>query len=185
MKSVDRATLVSPEDVRDRSACVGCALMQNRRTFLQHAALTLGGVFATLGLSGEAARAMTPTSILALRSRGTTLTYPLPDKDGVQIDRENNVALVRWLKSVYAFSLECPHQKRSLDWMDKDQHFECPKHHSQFSPDGYYIEDSGRSTRGMDRYAISRNGANIVVDLAVLRRESDDEKAWAATCVTL
>lgn len=170
---------------RTGARCDDCALAPDRRTFLRQVTLAVGGVLATLGLGSEAAHALVPTLASALRTRGTTRAYPIPDKDGVQIDRDNNVVLVRWMKGVYAFSLDCPHQKRTLSWEEKGQHFECPKHHSQFSPDGYYIEDSGRATRGMDRYAITRNGANVVVDLSVLRKESDDEQAWAATCVTL
>ena len=146
----------------------------------------VGGVLATLGLSSESAHALSaaPVSLIqAIRANGTTHVYTVPDKDGVQIDKDTGVILVRWLGSIYAFSLSCPHQNTSLTWLDKEERFQCPKHRSQYSADGYFIR--GRATRGMDRYAISRDKNTVTVDLSILKKQSDDKDAWEATAVKL
>ena len=149
----------------------------------------MAGVAGALGLFGrraEAMRAAVPSFVRALSAEDKTRSYPVPDKDGVQIDKENRVILVRWLGSVYAFALSCPHQNTSLTWVEKAEHFQCPKHRSQYSADGYFLE--GRATRGMDRYAIiadPKDAKKVIVDLAVLRKETDDKKIWEKTAVTL
>jgi Rieske Fe-S protein len=165
------------------SECDCCSIAPNRRTFIRQTTLAVGGVLAAIGISGETAQALSLANATLFQSAGNKVSYPIPDKDGVQIDKNNGVILVRWLGSVYALALACPHQNTALTWLDKDERFQCPKHRSQYSADGYFI--SGRATRGMDRYAITRLDKTILVDLTVLKKESDDEKVWAATCVTL
>lgn len=166
------------------SDCDRCPIAPNRRVFIAQSTVAIGAAFvAVLGLSSEAAQALSMAGTAVGRALGASVTYPIPEKDGVQIDKDNGVILVRWLGSVYAFALSCPHQNTSLAWLEKDERFQCPKHRSQYSADGYFI--SGRATRGMDRYGISRKDKAVVVDLAVLKKESDDKKGWEATCVTL
>ena len=112
-------------------------------------------------------------------------SYPVPPKDGSQIDKDNGVIVTRWQGKLYAFSLACPHQNTGIRWYDKEGQFECPKHHSRFEPDGLYIKDSGRATRGLDRFAIRKDGNNVVVNLDKLYQEDDDESDWKAAVVTV
>ncbi|HXC24778.1 MAG TPA: Rieske (2Fe-2S) protein [Gemmatimonadaceae bacterium] len=153
---------------------------------MQQTAVMVGGILTTLGLSSESARALSaaPLSFVqAIRANGPAHVYAIPDKDGVQIDKDAGIILVRWLGSVYAFSLSCPHQNTALTWLDKEERFQCPKHRSQYSADGYFIR--GRATRGMDRYAITRDKNTVIVDLSTLKKQSDDKDAWEATAVKL
>lgn len=135
---------------------------------------------ATLGARNEAA-AIGWTR--AAGRSGSAVRYPIPEADGVSIDRDAQVILVRWQDVVYAFALSCPHQNTALRWREADGRFQCPKHKSKYSPDGRFL--SGRATRGMDRYAIGRDGGEVVVDLAVLHEQDKDEAAWAAAHVNL
>ena len=45
-------------------------------------------------------------------------TYPLPAADGVTIDRDTQVIVVRFQQHVYAFNLACPHENTALRWKD-------------------------------------------------------------------
>jgi Rieske Fe-S protein len=82
-----------------------------------------------------------------------------------------------------ASTLACPHQNTALRWIEKDHRFQCPRHHSKYEPDGTFI--SGRATRSMDRYAIRREGANIVVDFSTLHEQDTDPAGWSAALVHL
>ena len=119
----------------------------------------------------------------AARTSGTTASYPIPEADGVTIDKERELILVRWQATVYAFRLSCPHQKAALKWKEKDGRFQCPKHKSRYEPDGKFI--SGRATRSMDRYAIARRGNEIVVDTAIVYLEDKDATLWAGAGVKI
>lgn len=46
---------------------------------------------------------------------------------------------------------------------------QCPRHESNYPPDGEFI--SGRATRGVDRFAIRREGKEVAVDLSRVFRE--------------
>src|SRR5688500_11693168 len=134
-------------------SCTGCEI--GRRAFLREAAASVAAVAAALGVPAVAlAHAVAPAPRAA--ARGQTRLYPIPGQDGVVIDGDNDVILVRWQGSVYAFNLACPHQRVALRWFEKDGRFQCPKHKSKYRPDGSFIE--GRATRGMDRFPIQREG---------------------------
>jgi Rieske Fe-S protein len=92
---------------------------------------------------------------------------------------------MRWQGKVFVYSLGCPHQNTVLKWSDKDSQFECPKHHSRFSPDGIYVPDSGRATRGLDRFAVRKDGGNVVANLDKLYQEDDNEAEWKTAFITL
>ena len=139
----------------------------------------------TLSLRRTSALALPITITEGARHPDQTVTYPIPAADGAQIDKKNEVILVRWQGAVYAFNLACPHQNTALRWGDSDHQFECPKHHSRFQPNGEYVADSGRATRNMDRFAIARTGANVSVDLDKLYQQDTDEAEWNAAVVTL
>jgi Rieske Fe-S protein len=82
-----------------------------------------------------------------------------------------------------AFVLECPHRGENVTWQANNNRFFCPKHRSTFQPNGTLI--GGRAERGMDRYALRRDGDELVVDSAVKLRSDNAAADWAAAQVTL
>src|SRR5262252_1753391 len=88
--------------------------------------------------------------------------FPLPSGDSVNIDRQTQAILVRFQNSVYAFALACPHEHAAVKWLPKDHRFQCSKHDSQYQPNGTYT--AGRATRNLDRFAIRKEDASVVVD---------------------
>lgn len=162
--------------------CEGCTL-GGRRQFIADALRAGAAVVAALGLSPAVAEAMPLRWVSALSTHGQERSYPVPAADGVQIDREAEVILARAGRSVYAFSLACPHQNTALRWDAGANRFQCPKHKSRYRPDGTFIE--GRATRGMDRYPVRLAGTAIVVDVDRLLQEDTDLPAWQKAVVTL
>ena len=161
--------------------CGTCPIASTRRDFVRDAAaFGIAGALATLGLARNAA-ALPVSMIEALSRSADTLSYAIPAKDGVQIDKDNEVILVRWQNLVYAFNLSCPHQHTALRWNDAAKQFQCPKHKSKYTPSGSFI--SGRATRGMDRFAIQRQGANVVIDVDKMYEEDENEAAWKAAFI--
>ncbi len=131
----------------------------------------------------EAAAAMTPRALAARNRRGDDPRYPVPTEDGVQIDKDQEVILVRWQGSVFAFNLSCPHQHTALRWENGDHQFRCPKHKSRYQPDGGYV--SGRATRNMDRFALSRDGGDVVVHVNQLFKSDEEAARWAAAVLAV
>jgi len=174
MKSSDPINRGAP------AGCEGCPLVPERREFLRAAsALALAAI--SFGLPIRSASAQVVLSSVGGRRQ---LSYPLPATDGANIDRDNDVILVRYKNEVFAFNLSCPHQNTALRWNETDMRFQCPKHHSQYQPDGEFI--TGRATRNMDRLAIRRDAANnILVDPDTLYHSDDDAAQWRAAVVKL
>jgi nitrite reductase/ring-hydroxylating ferredoxin subunit len=160
--------------------CGACTLKSSRREFFREAALAAAAIVAALGMP---ARAQALSFLHAAWTEGERVAYPLPSVDGVTIDKEHQIILVRHQGSVYAFALSCPHQRTALKWKEDDGRFQCPKHKSKYQPDGTFI--SGRATRGMDRYSVKKKGAEIVVDVTKLFREDKEKAEWAAAVVSL
>jgi Rieske Fe-S protein len=167
--------------------CDGCLLRQaqdrlltGRREFLRDALAAVAGVAATLSIPSSAF-ALPFGTTSALSREGAARAYPIPAADGVQIDEKEELILARWQGAVYAFALSCPHQNTPLRWQAAQSRFACPKHKSIYQPDGKYV--SGKATRSMDRFAISRAGGNVVVDLETLYQEDDNPKEWAGALV--
>lgn len=160
--------------------CTSCPLGTTRRDFVRDSVLSVAGALATLGMS-KSAFGLPVRMIEALARREEKITYAIPAADGVQIDKDNEVILVRWQQAVYAFNLSCPHQRTALRWNDAAKEFQCPKHKSKYTPNGGFI--SGRATRGMDRFAIQRQGANVIVDADQLFEEDENEAEWKAAFV--
>ena len=158
--------------------CFECPLT-TRREFLRG----LSGIAAaaiSLALPIRAAKA----AVLKSGLGGKSLSYPVPGTDGVDIDRDNDVILVRYRNEVIAFALSCPHQNTALRWNDADARFQCPKHHSQYTPEGVFI--TGRATRNMDRLSIRRDPANnIVVDPDTVYQSDDNPTEWASAVIKL
>lgn len=174
--------MTEPRDRSAPDACPACPLAPDRRRFLQRAAAAAAGILLALGAAPEALLAEPIRSVVG-RLLAAGVAYPIPAEDGAQIDRDNQVILVRWQGSVYAFNLSCPHQNTALRWEPGNARFQCPKHHSKYRPDGEFI--SGRATRGMDRLAIRREGAQVVVDVDTMFKEDADPAEWKAAVVTL
>lgn len=170
----------------DESGCSACPLDPERRQFLR----SVGAALASLGLLGLLPRdagAASPRAFGALppapRDRRDERRYPLPSADGVFIDRDNGVIVARANGKVYAFSLACPHQNTALRWDADDHEFRCPKHKSRYRDDGAFID--GRATRSMDRLAVRRDGAMLVVDIDALFQQNEQSKQWEAAFVVV
>lgn len=176
----DKSSIGDPPMRAD--SCEGCALGEvvERRVFLRDATLAAVGIFTALGAASKA-HALPIRFVSAVSARGDERTYPLPTADGATIDREESVIIVRWEGSVYVFSLACPHQNTALKWAPQDAQFQCPKHHSKYRPDGTFIE--GRATRGMDRFAVRRDGDKVVVDLDKLYQQDKNAAEWKAAFI--
>jgi len=159
--------------------CTDCALGKSRRDFVREAAAMTVGVLFALGISPEMATAMRPTAIMARRRVGADPSYPIPAADGIQIDKKEDVILVRWKNEIFAFNLSCPHQNTALHWSDADRLFQCPKHHSRYQPDGTFID--GRATRNMDRFSLTKAGNDVVVHVDVMHKSDADRSGWAAS----
>lgn len=159
--------------------CEDCPL-HSRRAFLHDASLAVGVALAAIGMAPRGALAMRYVAA-ALSPDGTALRYPIPAADGVSIDSENEVIVVRTSGQVFAFSLACPHQRTALRWEQANTRFRCPKHKSVFRPDGTFVE--GKAKRPMDRFAVSREGDFLVVDVRSLHRFDQAPDAWIAAVV--
>jgi Rieske Fe-S protein len=118
-----------------------------------------------------------------LSAQGTERAYALPEKDAVDIDRDNDVILVRQANSLFAFSLSCPHENTALRWRQDDLRFQCPRHESKYQADGTF--QSGRATRNMDRFAVRRDGQKVLVDLNRLFRSDQQKSEWESAVVKL
>lgn len=157
--------------------CPGCAL--GRRAFLRESALAAAAL-AGLGSTAGAQPLRLMEAIVAGRE---DVAYPIPAADGVSIDKDKEVILVRNGKLVYAFVLACPHENTALKWEESDRQFQCSRHHSKYRPDGTFIE--GRATRSMDRLAVRRDGNHIVVNIDKYFESDRDPAGWNAACVAL
>jgi Rieske Fe-S protein len=158
------------------SDCSDDCQLVGRRQFLKEATLALGAVMAALSATPREAAAIPMGLGQALGVRGDEVTYPLPTADGATIDRDNEVILVRWKGGLFAFALSCPHQNTALRWLGSDGRFQCPKHKSKYQPDGTFI--SGKATRNMDRFAIRRDGKNVVVNVAKMYKSDKQRALW-------
>jgi Rieske Fe-S protein len=168
----------------DQTDCTGCPLV-DRRDFVRSGVMAALAIVGVPSLGEALARnALSLTDIEPRATHGPTRTYSLPSADGVQIDRSAGIIVARWQDVVYAFDLSCPHQNTALRWDDRDKHFRCPKHKSEYDPTGQFLK--GRATRGMDRLAISQNGANeIVVDSSRRYEQDRDPANWNAATIHL
>jgi nitrite reductase/ring-hydroxylating ferredoxin subunit len=162
--------------------CAGCRV-GDRRAFLREVAAALGAL-AALGLAPDEAAGLDLRRVTGRRETGCSdCRYPVPAADGASIDQKHQVILVRYHGMGYAFALSCPHQNTALRWVDAAQRFQCPKHKSQYQPDGTFI--TGRATRNMDRLPIRLEGGELVVDADHVFESDKDPVGWGAAQVTL
>jgi len=185
MRVVREKTRKREETAVEQRACDCCPMadVMERRAFLRDTAAAVVGVLAALGAGVSEARALPVRLGNALSVRGDDRTYPIPATDGAVIDKRESLIIARWQGMIYAFSLACPHQNTALKWEQDDARFQCPKHHSKYRPDGSFIE--GRATRGMDRFAVRREGETIIVDIDKLYRQDQDAAEWKAAVIQL
>lgn len=166
--------LDSAESGRNKHDACGSCL--GRREFLR---VGLGATVAAAALATlPEALAAAPVRWISAVGGDDEPRYPVPQDDGVHIDRDKEIILVRYKGMIAAFALSCPHQRAMLHWRQKDQIFRCSKHHSEYSPTGVYLK--GRATRNMDRYAISIQNGQVVVDKSTVFHSDDDPQGWAA-----
>ncbi len=150
---------------------------------MKEAALLLAAIATSLGTTPARAAAMSLGAIRPLQRAGDEHTYPLPAEDGATIDHDSEIIVVRFQQKVYGFNLSCPHQHTALKWQAEDHQFQCPRHHSRYTPDGVFV--SGRATRGMDRFGIRRDGDNIVIDVAKYYQQDKNKAEWEAAFLAL
>ncbi len=165
-----------------RIPCAGCPPISRRRMLGQVSVAALaamagvelaeggGGTLPVIEVSGEA-------------SGNSERSYPMPAADGVTIDHDEQVIVVRFQRHAYAFNLACPHENTALRWRQQDGRFQCPRHDSKYRPDGTFME--GRATRNMDRFAVKRVGDRLVVDLDRLFQSDRQPQDWAAATIEL
>jgi nitrite reductase/ring-hydroxylating ferredoxin subunit len=163
----------------DDSTCAGCVLV-GRREFLRD---TIVATAAAIGVPAALASAMPVGHITPISRSGAEKSYPIPAADSVQIDKAEDTIVARWQGKVYVFSLACPHQNTAIRWQADRRRFECPKHKSHYTPDGTFID--GRATRGLDRFAVRREGNTIVVNMDLLYEEDRQREQWRAAFVAL
>jgi len=113
----------------------------------------------------------------------TEKRFQLPAADSVNIDRQSQTILVRYQNNIFAFALACPHEHAAVKWLPKDKRFQCSKHDSQYTPNGSYT--AGKATRNLDRFAVRREDAFIVVDLQHWFESDKNPSGWASAVVQL
>lgn len=170
-------------ELSEIDACETCPIAPTRRAFLRDAGAAALAAFITLGVSRAAAAQLPIGFTRAIARSMRTRSYAIPATDGAQIDRKEEVIVVRSGNALYAFNLSCPHQHTALRWDTAAHRFQCPKHKSRYEVDGTFID--GRATRGMDRFKISREGGNIVVDLDMMYRQDTDAAGWTGAVIHL
>ena len=168
----------------ERDACAPCPLARavERRDFLRDA---LSRTLIALGSVSVFAHRLAALPVVYGTGEGSRAdkAYPLPASDGVMIDKDESVIIARFAGRAYAFSLACPHQNTAIRWDAANTRFQCPKHKSRYRTDGTFIE--GRATRGLDRFAVRLENAQLLVNLDALYREDENSTAWAAAFVSL
>ena len=169
----------------DAAACTACpAATASRRAFLRDVGVMVAAVFiagAAASPAGALVNAVSETR--ATGARGVLRTYALPSTDSIAIDADNDVILARWQNRVYAFSLKCPHRGTRLEWIEGEKRIFCPKHKARFMANGSH--DTGRESRDLDRYRVSRQGNSVVVDLGTVLRADNDAGAWQAAVIAV
>ena len=158
-------------------ACRRCDLPSRRRALGTISAAALAAM-AGVVLRPGSAEALPVTAATGGEAGPGERSYPVPAGDGVTIDRDAQVILVRFQQKVYAFALACPHENTALRWRERDVRFQCPRHESQYQPDGTFIQ--GRATRNMDRFAVRKDGGNVIVDTNHLYRSDQQKAEWAS-----
>ena len=176
-----RLKVLNGEALDAADACSECA--SSRRQFIGR--LSLAALAAMIGveIGSRNAMAFPVTFATGAQAGPNQRSYPIPSGDGATIDHDAEVIVVRFHQQAFAFNLACPHENTALRWRAEDTRFQCPRHGSKYQPDGTFM--SGRATRNMDRFAVTRLGDNLVVDLNHLYRSDQQGAQWNAAVVAL
>jgi nitrite reductase/ring-hydroxylating ferredoxin subunit len=159
-----------------------CGRRLERREFLRRSAAAVAvGVLTAFGADRAVAASLPVRLETTPAHQGGEKSYPVPVEDGVTIDPEDEVILVRLEGRIYALDLLCTHQPVVLEWLDEEDRFECPKHHARFRADGEW--SSGREVRSLDRHAIRREADTVIVELDRVFRLDLEPEGWAAASV--
>lgn len=158
-----------------------CGRPSDRRTFLRDVALFAAAVVAAQGLAPNSALAGTAREITPMTAVGRERGYAIPATDGVSVDTREGLVLVRTHGKVFAFSMECPHRGRTLEWQPDSQQLYCPKHKARFATDGSNV--GGRRTSPLDRFALRRDGSRVMVALDRVLSSKDQPAEWAAAAI--
>jgi len=153
-----------------------------RRDFIRDAVIAAAMAVGAMGAFTRRASAL-PVRFATGSGSRTDKTYQMPASDGVTIDKAESVIVARFESKVFAFSLACPHQNTALRWDKGAGRFQCPKHKSRYKPDGAFID--GRATRGLDRFAVRREGDQLMVNLDALYEEDKQVADWKAAFIQL
>jgi len=169
-----------PSSTGDASEeCHNCGSCVGRREFLQ---TSLGASLAAAALATlPRSLAALPPSWIEGSQDGAMVRYDVPPADGVHVDRDAEIILVRHEGMLSAFALSCPHQRSMLRWRKKKGIFQCTKHHSEYTPEGVYKK--ARATRNMDRLGITLTDGRLAVDPGVVYKSDEDPEGWAAAAV--
>lgn len=158
-----------------------CPRLVDRRSFLRDASIAVGAALIAGGLVPNQAFANGITSIAALPAGALERAYALPTTDGVSVDADNRVALVRVNHQIFAFSLECPHRGRVLEWTDSENRFYCSKHKARFAASGQHA--SGRRTPDLDRFALRVQQNRVVVSVDRVLTAETTPAEWSGAVV--
>ena len=154
-----------------------------RREFLGRASCAVFAAMAASGITADRMAAFPMAPVLAADPQGTERYYDVPGSDGVNIDKDNDVILIRYQNRIYAFALACPHENTALQWQPREQRFQCPRHKSKYQPNGAFI--SGRTTRNMDRFAVRLENGKVTVDLSKLYQSDRNTSEWESAVLVL
>jgi Rieske Fe-S protein len=170
---------VDPVTQASDETCDACGSCLGRRDFV----LKGFGALVAAAVMGALPRSVAAQPIRWIEGTGSgsARRYPVPSEDGVHIDRDAEIIVVRHQGTVAAFSLACPHQHAATRWLAAEDLFQCTKHHSEYTPLGVYVK--GRATRNMDRLAISVQGDELVVDAGTLYKSDEDPRGWASSAI--
>ena len=147
---------------------------------MTHACTHVVMAFGVLGRTADA-EALDGTR-LAGAAHANERVYPIPAADSVSVDAQAHVLLIRSNGLIVAVSPACPHEQAPVRWVPRAERFQCSKHNSRYTREGQYI--SGRATRGLDRFAIRRDGPAVFVDVTRLWRADKNPAEWTAAVVS-
>jgi len=164
-------------------ACEGCGERLTRRRALAQISAAAVAAMAGVTLRPGTALALPVTQVTGTPIAPDEHAYPIPASDVVTIDHDQQVIVVRFQQKGYVFNLACPHENTALRWKARDGYFKCPRHESEYQPDGTFIR--GRATRNMDRFALRRDGDSLIADFNRLYRSDQQPQEWAAAFVSL
>ena len=139
---------------------------KSRRDFLR-GGWKLGGalLIGAAGYTGyEALRPLATGAGGAKITVGTTSSFA---KDTSTYVPAGRMYVVNANNYLFALSQKCPHLGCHVPFCESSGRFECPCHGSIYDLAGEYI--AGPAPRGMDRYEVTLDGQNVVVDTSVLK----------------